>query len=233
MPGYDVILFDAGETLVSAQPSFGALLHMLLEQLGHTREAADVERHARLALADAVATATAEGWTWSTSNEASQRFWTGIYRTLLVQLGIDDESGSVATEIYAQFTKPERYGLFPDALPALRELKAHGYRLGVISNWEDWLESLLVELKIIHLFDVVVVSGACGIEKPDTRIFTMALDDMKVAPERACYVGDSLTHDVAPALALGMGAVLIDRHDRHAGAHRPTIQSLGQLAAVL
>ncbi len=230
---YDAVLFDAGETLVHPSPSFGGLLHQLIADLGHRFDPDDVERHARAALTEASAEALGEGRTWSTSNEASRDFWTGIYRSLFATLGVDDDHGRLADTIYGEFTKPHHYVLFPDAMPALRELKALGYRLGVISNWEDWLAGLLEALGVTPLLDVVVVSGAEGVEKPDPQIFHLALQQMEIPPARAVYVGDSPSHDVRPALALGMGAVLLDRHGYHNGVHRPTIGSLGLLTAAL
>ncbi|MHB8511280.1 MAG: HAD family hydrolase [Actinomycetota bacterium] len=229
MGRYEAVLFDAGETLVSPQPSFGGFIHRALARMGFEREITQVDSHARAALAKQIET----GRPWSISSEASERAWTAIYSSTLSGLEIEDASGAIAKELYAELRNPESYGLFPDALACLRELKVHGYRLGIVSNWESWLSDLLVKLNVMPLLDVCVVSGACGIEKPDARIFQIALEHLDVEPARACYVGDSLSHDVAPALDLGMGAVLIDRHDRHPGAHRPTISSLGLITAVL
>lgn len=229
---YDAVLFDAGETIVRPEPSFGDALRALFAEHGHHFDQADVDREARAALAAASQRAARDGIAWTTSAEASRRFWTGIYVATLAALGVADD-GDVAGRIYEQFTQPHRYALFPDALPALRELKASGYRLGLVSNWEAWLAGLLDRLGVAPLFDVAVVSGAEGVEKPDPRIFEIALHRMGVAPERAAYVGDSPSHDVEPAMRLGMGAVLVDRHGSHAGLYRPTISSLGLLTAVL
>ncbi|HVL90120.1 MAG TPA: HAD-IA family hydrolase [Actinomycetota bacterium] len=233
MPPYEAVLFDAGETLVRPEPSFGGLLHAILHDLGYVHTEDEVERCARPALMTALDRATAERRPWSVSPDSSIAFWSGVYTDMLGGLGIEDRDGALATRIYREFAQPHRYGLFPDALPALRELKVRGYRLGVVSNWEDWLASLFERLGVASLFDAVVVSGSEGVEKPDPAIFAIALERMGVPPERSVYVGDSLTHDVAPALSLGMGAVLIDRHRRYDGVHRPTIESLGILSAVL
>lgn len=228
---YDAVLLDAGETLVHPEPSFAGLLSRLLGGFGHDVSTEVLEPIAREAFAHAIASATEAGRMWSVTPEASRAAWTGIYRAILAELSLAD--ASLPNRLYDEFTKPEHYALFPDTMPALRELRAHGLRIGIVSNWEPWLADLLVALEVTPLCDVVVVSGAIGIEKPDERIFKHALASMEVSPERAVYVGDSPTHDVAPALALGMGAVLIDRAGRHSRVHRPTIESLEQLMAVI
>ncbi len=48
-----------------------------------------------------------------------------------------------------------------------------------------------------------------GVTKPDTQVLTTILEDHKVEPERAVYVGDSLTKDILMAQAAGV-------HDAHA-----------------
>ena len=50
---------------------------------------------------------------------------------------------------------------------------------GLISNFEEWLEEMLVELEVGHLFDVSVISGTEGLEKPDPAIFHLALERMQ------------------------------------------------------
>ena len=52
-------------------------------------------------------------------------------------------------------------------------------------------------------------SAVVGAEKPDRRIFEAALSAVGVAPAEALFVGDSLTRDMAGALALGMPHVWI------------------------
>lgn len=232
MGRFDAVLFDAGETLVRPEPSFGEALHALLAERGHVFEAADVNAVAREALWDASQEIMRRGEQWTVSPQSSRAFWTGIYARTLEVLGAPAEP-ETPHWLFEQFTQPERYGPYPDALPALRELRALGFRLGVVSNWESWLPVVLDRAGMTPLLDVICVSGIEGIEKPDHGLFRIALDRLGVPPERAAYVGDSPTHDVEPALGLGMAAVLLDRHGKHDGIHRPTIASLGMLSAVL
>ena len=84
----------------------------------------------------------------------------------------------------------------------------------MISNFEAWLDRLLGELGVRSSFAVRVISGIEGIEKPDPRIFELAMERAGVEPERSVYVGDNPEFDVDPALAVGMLPVLIDRRDR-------------------
>jgi REG-2-like HAD superfamily hydrolase len=236
MRRYDIVLFDAGETLLRPEPSFPQLIVKLLADRGIAVEHDEPEWIAR-ALATvfrAMDDLVVNREQFSTSTERSRAFWTTIYTKLLAELGVEDLDGSHATFLYDEFSDPKHYALFPDALPALRELAAEGYTLGIVSNFEAWLEVLLERLGLLPLMSVVVVSGTEGIEKPDTEIFRRALERVGAGPDRAVYVGDNPRIDVRPALDLGMGAVLVDRRGVHAGFRdAAVVRSLEQVPAVI
>jgi HAD superfamily hydrolase (TIGR01549 family) len=118
-----------------------------------------------------------------------------------------------ATEIEQGWEVHENFDLYEDALPVLDELRAAGLRIGLVSNGiRD-----LTEFVAHHRLDVdaIVDSRSHGRVKPHPTIFQAALDLLGVAPAEAVMVGDSLEEDIEGARALGMGAVLVDREDRH------------------
>jgi FMN phosphatase YigB (HAD superfamily) len=62
---------------------------------------------------------------------------------------------------------------------------------------------------------VRVISGLEGVEKPDPRIYELALARAGLPADEVAYVGDNPEFDVVPPAALGMFPVLIDRRERH------------------
>jgi len=80
----------------------------------------------------------------------------------------------------------------------------------VVSNWSDSLEVLLANLDL-GPFDAILSSATVRSEKPDPRIFELALERLGVAPEEALHVGDSHGNDVVGARLVGIEAVLVDR----------------------
>jgi putative hydrolase of the HAD superfamily len=105
--------------------------------------------------------------------------------------------------------------------------------MGVVSNYEEWLERMLTVLDVSGYFAVRVISGVEGIEKPDLRLFRMALERASVAADESVFVGDSPAFDVEPAEAVGMLGVLIDRKGRFPAHSGPRITSLDQLPDVI
>lgn len=93
---------------------------------------------------------------------------------------------------------------FPGACEVLRALDKV-YPLGLITNgptdpqWEK-----INKFNLSAIFEVILVSGQLGIAKPDPRIFDVALEGLRVAPEEAIMVGNSLVHDHQGAINAGI-----------------------------
>jgi putative hydrolase of the HAD superfamily len=228
---YRAVFFDAGETLVHPSPSFPELFARIVELEGHTVLPDDVVRASR-AVTQRFSQASLSEERWTTSPERSRAFWISVYELMLGELDLPAADG-LRELLYEAFTDRTNYVLFDDVPAVLDRLSAEGRVIGLISNYEAWLDDLLADLGVRDAFAIRVISGIEGVEKPDPRIYRLALDRAGMPASDVAYVGDSPEFDVDPPAALGMFPVLIDRRDRypdHAGAR---ITDLGQLAGVL
>ena len=86
----------------------------------------------------------------------------------------------------------------------LRSRLSRRYRLGIVSNFYGNLATVCHNAAIRLFFSVIVDSAQIGCAKPDPRIFQSALDELRMAPVDAVFVGDSLPRDMAGARAIGM-----------------------------
>lgn len=121
---------------------------------------------------------------------------------------------------------------YPDALPALGELRGLGVTVVVASNWDCSLPNWLEPAGITELVDGVVTSAEVGAPKPNPRVFERALAIAGVRPSEALHVGDKVDNDVEGAAAAGVRAVLVQRE----GEPPPgveAIRSLRELPALL
>jgi putative hydrolase of the HAD superfamily len=224
---YRAVFFDAGETLVHPHPSFLELLQSILEREGHPVEL-DTLIGGLSVVSDRFAMMAKTGQIWSNSAEKSRGFWLGVYGDLLERVGVRDTDG-LADVLYGAFTNLDNYRLFPDVERTLEKLRTAGLRLGLVSNFEQWLDLLLERLGVTAYFETRVISGVEGIEKPDERIFRLALDRTGMQAGDSVYVGDSPVFDTQPAEAIGMLGVLLDRRGRypeHAGIRITTLDEL-------
>jgi putative hydrolase of the HAD superfamily len=215
----ECVLFDAGDTLLAPAPSFQGRFVAVAARHGLELEAARVDA----AVADAVRTAQ---WPQDWTDPATQRsFWMGFYRTVLAGLGHQEDGLALAEALFQAFSDPAGYKLFDDARPALDALAGRGLTLGVVSNFEPWLEDVLALEGVDHLFAAVAISGKLGVAKPEPEIFRWAVAEAGVTAEATVHVGDQPGMDVEGARAVGITPVLIDRFARHPdpdGAHRVT-----------
>ena len=118
-----------------------------------------------------------------------------------------------------------------DARPSLDTLAARGFRLGVVSNSNGRVLSLLEAADLAAPLACVVDSGLVGVEKPDPRIFAIAAERLSVPPAACVYVGDFHSLDVLGARAAGMHGVLIDPLGVWDGVDAPRVTSLTDLVA--
>jgi putative hydrolase of the HAD superfamily len=158
-------------------------------------------------------------------------FWSFTYRRFLGELGIEDED--LIGKLLARFSSFESYRLYDDVKPTLDAIEAAGYRIGLISNFDSWLEKMLIEMEVGHVFDPSVISGLVGVEKPDPRIYEIAVERARVPAARCVHVGDSPTTDMEPAKAVGITPIMIDRPGRYPEARYARIRELGGLLPLI
>lgn len=230
---FRAVFFDVGETLLAPHPSFRELFSIVMGDLGYD-VTPDMVEEGLATVATSVSEAIGQETTlWSTSPDASRAFWRRLYGAMLAHWAIPDESGAIFDALYRRFTSFESYRLFPDVIPTLSACREAGLTLGIVSNFEAWLEGMLIEMEVAPFFSVMVISGKEGIEKPDPRLFRLALERAGVEPESTLYVGDHPRLDVQAAEGLGMVAVLIDRPGRYSDFQGRRVRLLTELLPIL
>jgi putative hydrolase of the HAD superfamily len=228
------VFFDAGETLLHPHPSFAELFAEVVREHGREVDPARVQEVVSAyskRFTDTVV--SGEGRLWSTSPERSKEMWRGMYEAFFRELGIGGDHERLFDALYSRFTNVSSYRLHADAIPTLDRLTATDLVLGLISNFEAWLERLLESLEVQHYFDVTVISGVEGVEKPDPEIFRIALERAGVQAGEAVYVGDHPFFDVEAARETGMIPVLVDRRNRHPDVDAIRVPSLEDLPAAI
>jgi 2-haloalkanoic acid dehalogenase type II len=123
-------------------------------------------------------------------------------RRTLAQFGIAGDAKAFARSI-------ERWPPFPETRAALEGLKAAGWRLAVLSNIDDEIIAESVR-RIGVAFDWIVTAQQVGSYKP-AQGHWRRLAELS-GETRWLHVGASLYHDMAPAAALGLPRVWINRN---------------------
>jgi putative hydrolase of the HAD superfamily len=205
-----VIFLDALGTLVSLEDPTPALARLLTERHGLSAAEPDVRRamHAEMRHYRNECGRAAD-----TSSLAALRL--ECAQLVLDELGVTPGAPS-AEQLVPTLLAALRFDVYADVKPALKDWRARGIVLFVVSNWDVSLHDVLRENGLDRSLDGVITSAEAGCAKPDPRIFAAALARAGCAAHEALHIGDGLEEDIAGAQAAGIEAVLLCRGERTA-----------------
>ncbi len=219
---FRAVLFDAGDTLIYMPRTPEEILLELCRQIGAS---ISLEQAAEAYLASE--RYYSEHYLGYAGDPGE--FWHRYHGEALRCLGIEDPFGEKADFLSHGFGGAGVWQPFPEAVSVCRSLRAMGFRLGVVSNGPDAVDRLLSQAGLRPFLDVVVASQSAGVEKPDPRIFEMALERLGIPARDALFVGNLYEVDVVGARTAGLAPVVIDRRDHPESRDCPVIRSLEEL----
>jgi len=154
------------------------------------------------------------------------------------RLGLSEaDVAAVTEELFALFERGSTFRVYPGARALLDACRAHGLKVGAISNWSARLDRVLDAVGLGAAFDVVLCSARERLEKPDPAIFRAALARAGVAGAAALHAGNHPEEDGYGARRAGLAAVLVDHDDRLAGAAAaggfPRVRGLPELGDLI
>ncbi len=213
----DLLCLDAGNTVIFLDH---ARLAELVASVGHEVKATDLVRTE----GEAKALAESGGLldvAWKFRDRPGAIGWGRMVGTMVLRAGLAETK--VPALLDAAWAVHEVRNLWckvPEGLgPALDAMRARGVKVAIISNSEGMLDRLFTDLGILEHFDQVVDSGKVGVEKPDPRIFQIALEQFSVPAARTLHLGDMFATDILGARAADIRHALIDPFEHYANRH--------------
>jgi len=220
---YRTVLFDAGGVLVS--PNW-------------ERASAALARHGVSVAPEVLARAEPfvkqqldVAPTVRTTNDEQRGYL--FFDLILKRAGIDanDATDAALAELKAfNDTEGTWDVVAPDAVATLSRLRGAGCRTVVVSNSNGVLRRMFQRVGLAPYLDLVIDSTEEGVEKPDARIFQIALEKSGGDARRTIHCGDIYQIDVVGARAAGLPVVLLDPTGQYAGADCPRVPSLTAFA---
>ena len=230
-----VVFFDAANTLFHVEGSVAEIYLRHAVAFGYSQAAgslASIEQAFGRAFREApppifAATDPAR------IKQSERLWWFDIVHNVFYRVGMFERFDQFFERVFQVFEDPASWRLFPETVAVLTQLRAEGVELGIISNFDSRLFSVMRGLGIEQLIDTVTISSLAQAAKPAPKIFQLALDKHAVDPEEAMHVGDSLRDDVEGAAKAGLHAVLLDREDRQQGTGVRSIRTLDELLPLI
>jgi len=227
------VSFDAGNTLLHADPPPAELYARVLSGLGGKVTAEEV-RPAFVEVWNELQSETPEGEDRYGAFPGGERQWWGRFvRLVLERLDHRAPWQEALDQLYEAFSRPELWRVYPEVPPVLEELRDRGLALAVTSNWDSRLPGILDGLGLTPYFDVVTVSTLEGCEKPGREIFLRTAGWLACPPEAVLHVGDSPRDDYRGAQEAGMVPLLVDRFGLFSGNGYRTVPDLEPVPALL
>lgn len=205
MAAIEAVLFDAAETLFTTRGSVGEIYGFVARDFGCT------------AAFDEIQAAFIRQFRHSgpLSTQDEKAWWRDVVHRVFAEVGMIRDFNRFFEKVYDQFRDSRGWMLFPETREVLDELKARALKLGVISNFDSRVYTVMRDLDILSFFDTVTISSETGFAKPQPEIFHAAVQALAVPANRILLVGDNLRDDVHAGTNAGLNACLIDRANRY------------------
>jgi putative hydrolase of the HAD superfamily len=203
-----MIFFDAAGTLVRLPKGVGWHYRAVTARYGWDVPEAELTRAFRAAWQKASPAPT----TRSQRMDDDKGWWQALVWQVLDGCGAPQEFDRAAffEELYAEFTLPGVWTLFPEAREVIEQLRRR-FRLGVISNFDGRLRRVFDHLELSDCFELMVISSEVGADKPDPWIFQRALELAGIEAHEALHVGDDPDCDWTAAESAGLRSFRLDR----------------------
>lgn len=142
-------------------------------------------------------------------------YWQAITTQSFQRIGAFDQFSDFSeffNQLYHYFATSEPWFVYPDALETISIWRKQGIPLGVLSNFDSRLYSVLKALQLNDFFSSVTISTEIGAAKPSSQIFRSALQKHDCLAEAALHIGDSFKEDYQGAQLAGLQAIWLDRN---------------------
>jgi putative hydrolase of the HAD superfamily len=166
----------------------------------------------------------------STDEAVEFRRWRRIVGAVLPEVPDPDRAFQ---ELWDHFARPSAWFWFDDVTPALARLQEARIAIGVGSNFDRRLRTVLQGLgPLAPLAEAAIISSEVGYRKPHPLFYRSLCETFRLPPEQILFVGDDVANDLDGPRRAGLQAILLDREGQ-AVPDRPSLPDLAGLVDLL
>jgi putative hydrolase of the HAD superfamily len=213
MPNPKVIFLDAVGTLFGVQGSVGQAYAAIARRFGVNADA-DALNTAFFEQFQAADPMAFPGVAPTDVPAQEYAWWQAIAQNTFDAVGQRshfDDFDAFFADLYAHFAGADPWFIYADVYHSLERWRAQGIDLGIISNFDSRIYTVLDALALADFFTTITISTEVGAAKPDPLIFATALEKHGCNAADAWHVGDSYNDDYAGAKAAGLRGIWLRR----------------------
>ncbi|MGB7892348.1 MAG: HAD-IA family hydrolase [Microcoleus sp.] len=208
-----IIFLDAAGTLFDVRGSVGEVYGKFARSWGVTVSNEDLNTAFFQSFADSNPMAF-PGRELAKIPQLEFEWWQAVCANAFQRAGVFNQFSDFPkffVELYAHFATAEPWFVYPDVFPALNKWQQQGIELAVVSNFDSRIYAVLKALNLAEYFTSVTISTEVGAAKPQSQIFTAALQKHNCIAENVLHIGDSFKADYCGAKNAGLNAIWLNR----------------------
>ncbi len=230
MNGVRGIVFDAVGTLIKPVPSVAEAYTAAASRQGVSIRPAEVRERFQHHFQNGHE--HAGNGLFSTDEATERRRWRKIVAGVLAEVPDPDRAFQ---ELWAHFSHPGSWRVYPDVEPALGGLADAGISICVGSNFDSRLRGVVQGMSELEAYtDALVISSEVGYRKPHSHFFHAVCEHLGLPEHQVLCVGDDIDNDVRGAIDAGLSGILIDRNGNRPAdlPHVPVLTALVEMRFV-
>lgn len=183
-------------TLIRPDPSVAQQYYEAAYQFVDERRVPSVETiDRRFQVAFRNISSAGHGLRYGSTDAEGYWFWKRVIGSVFPAL--DDETLKRLTRrLYRHFAEAGAWRIYSGGEEVLEWLRRHGYRIGLLTNWDTRATRLLKNLGLSAYMNEIVVSSEIGVEKPDPDVFHIIHRRLRTGEGRVVMLGNSVEVDL-------------------------------------
>lgn len=237
MNSIKAVFFDADDTVFTVYPSVAHHYNQILSQHGIAVPEKDLSGVIKKNWKAHQVQYENREHGYATSVERDKALWIQYAQGILNEVSPQPHPKDLPSRIYETFSNGGTRKILDGFIDTAVFLRSRGIFTGLFTNNDMRTHSVVLDLGIAHLFDVVLTAGEVGYKKPALEAFNSLLLHSKTLPHESLFVGDSFENDCLGAHNAGWKAVLLDPESRPTLRNHPdtieSIQTLKELISIV
>ena len=189
LKNFKVVFWDLDNTIYAYEPAHQAALKVALKEFSELFEADANTSKEYYAVARAEINKRLHG-------QAASHSRLLYFKEMIQNMGSSKISKAVNLEKIYWNAFLKHMKMNEEALDLIKKLYENSIPLAVITDLTTQIQlKKMKHLKLEKYFSLIISSEEAGVEKPNAKIFKMAMSKMKVKPNKCCIIGDNIKTD--------------------------------------
>lgn len=161
-----------------------------------------------------------------------KNWWYEVVKNVYTDIGMFHDFDNYFNDLFEVF-RTSAWELYPETIEVLKKIKANGFKIIVVSNFDSRVYDVCTNLGIIEYLDDFIISSEAGYAKPDIHIYNIALKRNDLLPDECIFIGDNYINDYIAPTSIGMKAILLNRNNENERYKVDKIQNLNEISNIL